>query len=499
MFNFKKSFFLAIFSFFSFFSYASNWDWESIDVDKTHFPENFLWGTSTAEYQNSGAEICSNNNWARWEEALDKNGNPRIKKGQHSNNSCDHFNRYREDIKLMKELGVNAYRFSVEWSMIEPQEGVFDEKVIKHYQDLLDELNSQNITPMVTLHHFTIPKWFEDKGGFEKEENIEYFVRFSEEVFYSLSSRAQIWCTINEPAVYSFCGYVYGTFPPGVTNIDLAGRVLQNLMKAHVAVYNALKNMPNGKEAKIGLVHNLLKFEAFNKHNPVEAISAHYVSNITTNAVMNFLEKGEYKFYVPFTANVSFEDKEILSSLDFIGLNYYSHPLLKMNFSLSEPLVSSCHEEEIMADVPYRLYPQGIYEAVKECSKLNVPIYITENGIADKNDDRRKEYIKRYLFALSQAIEDGYDVRGYFYWTLMDNFEWDEGTLIKFGLYSVDPLTKERKLKDGAHSYIDIIDRWKEEHQPKYAYSDNLNSSKEKEVKKVKPKFILGIPPKIKF
>ncbi len=259
-------------------------------------------------------------------------------------------------------------------------------------------------------------------------------------------------------------GYVLGKFPPGKKDIALADKVLQNLLKAHCDVYYLLKVFPEGRRASIGIVHNVLKFEPYYWWNPIEHFSCYYLSHMTNDVVLNFFKTGEYKFYIPFYANSTFIDKEATGALDFIGLNYYSHPLIKMQFSAKELLHSACYEDEKMGDKNFRLYPEGLYKAIKDFSILNVPIYITENGIPDKDDVIREDYIKRYLFSLSEAIKDGYDVRGYYYWTLMDNFEWDEGYLVKFGLYEVDFADNTKKLREGSKIYLKIIDNWKRMH-----------------------------------
>ena len=436
-------------------------DWQAIDNAKLKFPKDFLFGTATAEYQNSGATNCPNNNWAKFEDQ--KN---RIKNNQKSNKSCDHYNRIDEDILLMKMIGINSYRFSIEWSLIEPEEGVFDENAIDHYANLINQLIKANIKPMITLHHLTNPLWFEKKNAFEVEENIFYFKRFSKKVFEKFSDKVSLWCTINEPALYVFCGYLINKFPPGKSNPKLAGRVLKNLLKAHIEIYKELKSLKNGKESQIGIVHNYLQFEPNSNWNLIEKIASHYLSQITNQNVLKFFKTGIFSYYIPLLVNEYFDFKKDFEEnnfrmTDFVGLNYYTNPLLKFQLSLKEPLKTHARPNEIMCDMPYRLYPEGIYEAIKEVSTLNVPIYITENGMADKNDSFRKDYIKRYLYFVSKAIEDGFDVKGYYYWTLMDNFEWDEGFLIKFGLYDVNFNTKERVLKNGSKAYIDIINDFK--------------------------------------
>jgi len=178
-------------------------------------PQGFLWGTAISEYQVSGAHHCPYSNWALWERETHPNGKPRILNGAASENACDFKSLYHQYIPIMQELRTNAFRFSIEWSNIEPQEGNFSEAELQHYEDLIDRLLVAGVTPMITLHHFTDPVWFCQKGGFEREENIFYFVRFCKKVFERLSEKAQLWATFNEPNIYMFQGYLRGVFPPG--------------------------------------------------------------------------------------------------------------------------------------------------------------------------------------------------------------------------------------------------------------------------------------------
>ncbi len=216
------------------------WDWDTIQTDKVEFPEKFIWGTATAAHQVEGNCL---NNWSVFEKGSKSNGEPNIKDRQQSGLACDHWNRYPEDISLIKELGLSHYRFSVEWSKIQPEHDVFDEHVLSHYSKMIDTLIENDITPVLTLHHFTHPIWFDKMGAFEKEENIQIFISFCERVFKEYSSKVSYWCTINEPGVVATQGYFSGMFPPGKKDSQLSAVVLKNLLDAHVKVYHALKKM----------------------------------------------------------------------------------------------------------------------------------------------------------------------------------------------------------------------------------------------------------------
>jgi beta-glucosidase len=428
------------------------YNWDTINKEDITFPEDFILGAATAAYQIDGGEKFPASNWAHFE-----------KKGtvaEPSHDACDHWNRWEEDIGLLEELGVKAYRFSVEWSAIEPREGEFDQLVIDYYNNLCDALLTRGIMPVITLHHFTHPQWFEEKGAFEKQENITYFVRFCERMFKEIGPKVPVWCTINEPGVYTFMGYIMGDFPPGKNMFmwgaaQLAGEVTKNLALAHKQAYNALKAIPGGERVRIGLVHSITQFEPYHPGNPLETAMTGLLTHLMYDALLQFMITGKLSFYVPGFASVEYTDPGVARSLDFIGLNYYSHVM----FNWLNPGAPDYRSGEIPTDMPYGIYAEGLYRAITQVAPLEVPIYITENGIADRedNDWRREEYSKRYLYTLHKAIQDGYDVRGYFYWSLLDNYEWNMGYKQKFGLYEVDFATKKRTLRKGARYFQQVV------------------------------------------
>ncbi len=432
-----------------------HWDWRNIDVEKHRFPEGFTWGTATASHQVEGG--CDNNNWHEWEQSTNENGMSPILKGAVSGDACDHWNRYEADINLMKDLGVKSYRFSVEWSKIEPENGRFDEAVIKHYANIIDAIIAAGIEPVLTLYHFTHPIWFRKLGGFEKAGNIDIFQRFCERVFEEFSDRVPKWCTINEIEVEATQSYFSGIWPPGKKDSALVGKVIKNLLEAHVRVYQSLKNMPNGDRVKIGLVKNIFQFDPFRSWHLVDNILGLVLDIVFNSAILKFLKTGKFRIFLPGLMNVSHTNPKAPVSNDFIGLNYYSHFTVKQRWSLADPFEFKIRRKEIPTDMEYSIYPEGFYRAIMRINELELPIYITENGIADAADDRRGGFIRQYLYAMTRAIKDGADVRGYYYWSLLDNFEWAEGYEMKFGLFEVDFETQERALRKGSQVYRDII------------------------------------------
>jgi len=432
------------------------WDWDKIDTNKVKFPTNFRFGTATSEYQISGSETCKNSNWSEFEVAHNL---------ERSGAACKGWDNAIADIALLKELGVSDYRFSVDWSRIEPQQGEFDEAALQHYVDLCDALLKEGITPMVTLHHFVHPSWFDKLGGFEVTENNKLFVRFCSKVFEKLGKRVPLWCTINEPTVYIFQGYMRGEFPPGesgIAGMKKAGRVLRNMLDAHIDVYQALKKLPGGEQAQIGFAHSYLQFEKFHTGtSPVKAVVEHSVaatlSSFLNDTTINYFTTGKFNFSVPGVVHEESFNHLAMRSLDWVGINYYAHVFLRLHHRLKDSLHPGYRPGDVATDMPYGMYAEGLYRAIQHMAQLKVPMYVTENGLADAKDDRRDLWIRRYIYAASRAVEDGYDLRGFYYWSLMNNFEWAEGYKMKFGLFDVDRTTQKRTLYKGSQAYVDTI------------------------------------------
>lgn len=440
----------------------TKWDWSQKNTSNLNFPKNFHWGTATAAYQVEGGHTHSN--WSWWENQKNKNGKPKIDNGDKAGLATDHWNLYPKDIELMEELGVNAYRFSLSWSKINPEEGKFDSDAIQHYSAVIDSLLAKEIKPNITLHHFEEPLWFMNKDGFEKEENISYFLLFVKTVFEKYSNQVTYWTTFNEINVYTNLAFMSDIFPPGKKDSKIAGKVLKNILIAHTQAYKMMKNLSNGKETQIGIVKDIFFFEPKNRWNLLDWIGALVANDNFNNSSLNFFETGKYHFRVPFQANENYLDKDAPNTIDFMGLNYYSHYATTFKFIEHEKMFSPVAGEE-MTDMDYTVYPEGIYRAIKRMSRIKKPIIVTETGIADAQDNKRGLFIERELFAISEAIKDGYDVRGYYYWSLIDNFEWSLGYAKKFGLYSVNLKTQERKLKDGGKHYQAIVKRFSNKKQ----------------------------------
>ena len=357
-----------------------------------------------------------------------------------SGRACDSYNRYEEDFDIAKKLNQNIHRFSIEWSRIEPEEGKFDFEAIKHYQRLVKVLRDRGMEPMVTLWHFTNPIWFAEKGGFLNKKSPEYFTRYAKYVVDNLKDEVGLWITFNE-ALTVYAGYTNLTaiWPSRGRGILNFLRMRRNISKAHVLAYREVK--------KIYDVSSNSSQSFLTSHNVMVGITENNVYVPDTKNFWTILVRRMYKRFRNF-----YFFKENTPHYDFIGLNYY-HISRKPFFGENKKLVS---KQEFMKEMNWEIYPEGIYHVLKDLSKFKKPIFITENGIADGADLQREKFIKDHLRWIWQAIQDGVDVRGYLYWSLLDNFEWHLGFKPRFGLVEIDYATLERKIRPSAYEYAKI-------------------------------------------
>ena len=406
------------------------------------FPKGFLWGAATSAHQVEGN---NHNQWTEWElkNSKIKSQNAKLKKWPDfilegypnplqeenyiSGRACGHYNRYEEDFDIAKSLGHNAHRFSIEWSRIEPEEGKFNEKEIEHYRDVIRALRARNLEPFVTLWHWTMPVWFARKGGFEKNGNIKYFVRFCEYVTKEFKDDVTFWITLNEPEIYTTSSYLKGVWPPQKKNLISYLLVIKNLIKVHRESYRIIKKIE--PSAQIGIAKNNIYFEAYQ------------------NKINNWI----LKKFIDWWWNFYFLNR-IKNCQDFIGLNHYFHNRIK-NLKFGQ------NENKKVSDMGWELHPEAIYYVLKDLKKYNKPVYITENGLADTKDENREWFIKESLKNIHKSISEGVDVRGYFYWSLLDNFEWDKGFWPRFGLVEIDYKTLKRKPRPSSKIYGEIVKR----------------------------------------
>ena len=412
-------------------------DWSKIDVDDINFPSNFSWGVATASHQIEGHNV---NNWSEFEKKRNK---------EKSGAACDHWNRWKTDHQLLVELGVNSYRFSIEWSRIQPTQDSWNEEVIAVYSEMVDSLIDKGIEPVITLHHFSHPVWFEDLGGFYNTSNIEFFRKYCERIFPYFNKRVKKWCTINEPEVFSIMGYFMNMFPPGNRSVLKSIRVMKNVMLAHSQVYHALKQIDS--QSYIGIAKNVTIFDPLRRWNIIHWITSMILNYVWNGAIVSSLKRG--KMYGKSL-------KGAKNSVDFIGLNYYTHVLTSPFLPQTTDIDLPSRKHQKITEFGYPMYAEGLERAVKILSKLEIPIEITENGVADSTDKLRPIHLKRHLWVLSELLAKGYDIHSYFHWSLMDNFEWAEGYSLRFGLYEVDYDTQKRMIRNSGRDYAEIIDKF---------------------------------------
>ncbi len=395
-------------------------------MTKLQFPKGFLWGASSASHQVEGN---NQNDWSEWEKShprvadLEARGLLEEYKIENyiSGKGPDHYNLFDSDYKIAHDLGHNATRISLEWSRIEPIENVFDEKEIEHYRDVVRSMRANGLEPFITLWHWPIPLWLRDKGGWESSEIVFYFTRYAEKITKALGKEVTFYLTLNEPEIYSTESYLQGVWPPQKKNPLAYLRVQRHMIKAHRAAYKVIKE--NDPTAQISMAFNLLSFE------PVTILDKFLVKIFKWWRNDHLINQAE-------------------GTLDFIGFNYYFHE--RVHFGLRK------NHNKIISDLNWQLHPEGIYLALKSLKRYNLPIYITENGLADATDSKRKWFIEKTLTAIHQAITEGVNVKGYLHWSLMDNFEWDKGYWPRFGLIEIDYKTLERKIRPSALYYKEI-------------------------------------------
>jgi beta-glucosidase len=309
---------------------------------------------------------------------------------------------------------------------------------------------------VVTLHHFSNPLWFEQQGAFLQDNSPQIFAQFCEQVVQRLGPKVKLWCTINEPNVYAVFGYATAEFPPGEKDYKKAARVFRNMMLAHTAAYQLVKRIQ--PEAKAGMAIHIHFFDPLNPWSLFDVLVAHLLNKNMNDCHFPYLIKGRFSFSIPGMVNETYSGAE-KDSFDFIGLNYYTHSYRKFLPTGNDqfPEVMKLPPGQL-TDMENEIYPAGLYRALKLITRYtSKPIYIMENGIADKADTRRARYIEEHLLVLNKAIADGMDIRGYQYWSLLDNFEWAKAFDMKFGLYKVDFDTQKRTLREGSRKYLEII------------------------------------------
>lgn len=399
--------------------------------DPREFPKGFLWGTATSSYQVEGGN--TNCDWATWERTPG-----RIARNEAAGLATDHFRRYKEDFTMAADLGYNSQRLSIEWSRIEPRPGEWDQAAFDVYKDMLRTLRAKGMKTMVTLWHFTLPQWFADRGGWLASDAVERFLTYVDVVSRELCGLVDIWITMNEPMVYVAQGYQNGVWPPGEKSAHIhATRVVFRLIKAHRKAYAIIHRHCDriDHRTEVGTANNIFTFDLYRKHSIVDSMYIWFADNIINHQFVWWTRK----------------------TIDFVGVNYYFHHRLAMKpQKISEMFSQVKLEGREVSDIGWEVNPAGIFDALLDMARYNKPIYITENGIASADDSKRARTIIATVKEIYHAIHAGVDVRGYFHWSLLDNYEWEKGFAPRFGLVEVDYATQKRTPRHSAEIYGQI-------------------------------------------
>lgn len=434
-----------------------------VNPAKLHFPDSFQFGAATAAHQVEGG--LTRNNWTRWERTTRPDGRPGIFTGEQVGQAADHWHRFEADLERMQDLDLDVYRFSLAWSRIEPEEGQFDDAALDRYRSWCAQLQGAGITPMVTLHHFTEPLWLAERGGFESSGAVAAFARFVQYVVPRLADVVDHWVTINEPAVYAILGWYRGEFPPGKQDPATAARVLEHLLLAHAEAYHLIHRLDqadadgDGVACQVSIAKNVIPFVPKRWWHAADVVLAHLLHRFYNDATLQALETGRFRVWLPGLAQRDVVYPRLAGTWDYFGLNHYFRNLVALDLSAPDGLFVGFDPAGPTNDMGWELYPQALYDALQYADRFGKPIVITENGTCDAGqpDHRRQWFLTQSLYAVQEALRDGVDVRGYCYWSLMDNFEWAHGFAPRFGLYRVDYATQQRTLTGGGRRYRNII------------------------------------------
>ena len=434
------------------------------DIHRNAFPANFVWGAATSAAQIEGAAMLDGKGESIWDRFCRETG--RINDGSNIDIACEHVARYKEDVALMKWLGLDVYRFSIAWPRVQPSgEGAWNEAGFDFYDRLIDELLAAGIAPHATLYHWDLPAALHDRiGGWQSREIVPLFAAYAAEVARRFGSRLASIATLNEPWCVATLGYETAQFAPGLTSRATAAQVSHHLMMAHGAAIVAMRAVTT---TQLGIVLNHTpSFPA--EPNEADRRAARIDDGLNVRWYMDPIFRGQYPADViehlgadaPF---IEVQDLVLIQQpLDFLGVNFYTRSFI----STQSPAVLAPGKHGF-TDMGWEIYPKALTQHLVRITReyLPPPIFITENGMANADtvkdgrvpDVERIDYLSGHLEALASAIELGADVRGYFYWSLLDNFEWNSGYTKRFGLFHVDYATQQRLAKDSAHWYRQFI------------------------------------------
>lgn len=413
-----------------------------------HFPKGFLWGAATAAHQVEGNN--TNNNWWKWEQDGHTEGMAGL--------AADWWGgRWKEDFDRAAETGQNAHRLSVEWSRIQPTPDTWDEDALEKYRAMLRGLKERGITPMVTLHHFTDPLWVTERGGWETEEIVPLFEKFVRKTVDALKEYCTLWCTINEPTGYALNGYIVtgvDTFPPGKNNMKLAMQVQANLIRGHAAAYRAIHLIQ--PEARVGFAHHYRSVAPHHAWSPLDRWVARNAFTAINLGFVSALAEGVMRSPVG-----SVRIPEAKGTQDYFGFNYYTREYIAFDLRKPGALFARnfYRKDAELSDFGFLAFePEGMFEGLKWIIRTfpNLPILVTENGVNSADDSLRPRYLALHIHQMWRAVNFNWPIKGYFHWSLVDNFEWSFAWKYRFGLWGLDVDTQKRIRRPSVDFYAEI-------------------------------------------
>jgi len=440
------------------------------------FPSDFQWGAATASYQIEGSIEADGKGESIWDRFTHTPG--QIWNNETGDLACDHYRRYREDVKMMADLGLNTYRFSISWPRIFPNgKGILNEKGLDFYRRLIDELHKHKIKPAVTLYHWDLPQPLQDQGGWNNRDTAYYFADYAAAVFESLDLPVELWITLNEPWVVAYLGHAFGIHAPGISDFSTALQVGHHLLLAHGLAVRVFREADR-REEPIGITLNLAPVQP-NTDSPEDIEAAKRSDGFMNRWFLDPLFRGYYppEMVEIFSRRLKLPDQEegdaaiISQPVDFLGINNYTRVLVESSGSQDDFMGNPVNPpDQEYTEMGWEVYPEGLYQLLTRVHHDYgpLPLYVTENGAAfpdqlttagEVEDPRRINYLQSYLQAAWRAIEAGVPLKGYYVWTLMDNFEWAFGYSKRFGLIYIDYQTQKRYLKKSAHWYKEVIAR----------------------------------------
>ncbi len=403
-------------------------------------PPGFLLGAATSAYQIEGG---NRNDWTAWEKGRYPDGKPHVADGTDASRAADSWNLWRSDLAALQLLGANVYRMGIEWSRLEPAEGVWDEAAAARYREMFAALRAAHISPMVTLYHFTLPTWVAARGGWEWAGAPAALAAFAGRAGAAFGDLVDWWCTINEPNVLVAKSYLAAQWPPGVRDPRRAALVLAALMRAHGLMAGALRQTDridadgDGHATRIGLAQNLRIFDPYSA-NPIDALVAGGADGFYNESFLDAVTLGRVRVVLPRVIDIDEPFPPLAGSLDFLGINYYTRDLVVGALSGPNLYTPAAVPEHPRNDLGWEVYPEGLYRLLRRYARRGWPLVVTETGVADGRDVLRSDFLRAHIYAVDRARAEGVDVVGFIYWSLIDNFEWSHGARGHFGLFSID-------------------------------------------------------------